>query len=35
MQLFNDVRGLVLCGIALGMLVTGVLVMVRMARFEI
>jgi tight adherence protein B len=35
MQLFNDVRGLVLCGIALGMLVIGVLVMVRMARFEI
>jgi tight adherence protein B len=35
MQLFTDVRGLILCGIAVGMLMTGVLVMVRMARFDI
>jgi tight adherence protein B len=33
--LFTDVRGLILVGIALGMLVVGILVMVRMARFEI
>jgi tight adherence protein B len=35
MTLFTDVRGLVLCGIALGMLVTGIGVMVKMAKFEI
>lgn len=33
--LFADIRGLMLVGIALGMLVTGVAIMVRMARFEI
>ncbi|HZK91688.1 MAG TPA: type II secretion system F family protein [Stellaceae bacterium] len=33
--LFTDVRGLMLCGIALGMLVTGIGVMVKMAKFEI
>jgi tight adherence protein B len=35
MVLFTDVRGLVLCGIAVGMLVTGIGVMVKMAKFEI
>jgi tight adherence protein B len=35
MPLFTDVRGLVLVGIALGMLGFGVFVMVRMAKFEI
>jgi tight adherence protein B len=35
MVLFTDVRGLMLCGIAVGMLVTGVGVMVKMAKFEI
>ena len=35
MPLFTDVRGLVLVGIALGMLAFGVFVMVRMAKFEI
>jgi tight adherence protein B len=35
MQLFTDVRGLMLCGIAVGMLMTGVFVMIRMARFDI
>lgn len=33
--LFTDVRGLMLLGVALGMLLTGVTVMVKMARFEI
>lgn len=33
--LFADVRGLMLVGVALGMLATGVAVMVKMARFEI
>ena len=33
--LFTDVRGLVLVGIAVGMLVTGIGIMVKMARFEI
>jgi tight adherence protein B len=33
--LFTDVRGLILVGIALGMLVTGIAIMVKMARFEI
>jgi tight adherence protein B len=35
MTLFTDVRGLIMCGIALGMLVTGIGIMVRMAKFEI
>jgi tight adherence protein B len=35
MTLFTDVRGLILCGIAVGMLVTGIGVMVKMAKFEI
>ena len=33
--LFTDVRGLMLLGVAVGMLLTGVGVMVKMARFEI
>jgi tight adherence protein B len=33
--LFTDVRGLMLVGIAVGMLVSGVAIMVRMAKFEI
>jgi len=33
--LFTDVRGLILCGIAVGMLVAGIGIMVRMAKFEI
>jgi tight adherence protein B len=33
--LFTDVRGLVLVGVAVGMLVTGISIMVKMARFEI
>jgi tight adherence protein B len=35
MVLFSDVRGLILVGIALGMLVAGIGIMVRMAKFEI
>lgn len=35
MPMFSDVRGLVLVGIAVGMLLTGVAIMVKMARFEI
>jgi tight adherence protein B len=35
MPLFADVRGLVLVGVAVGMLLTGVAIMVKMARFEI
>ena len=35
MTLFTDVRGLILVGIAIGMLVTGIGVMVKMAKFEI
>jgi tight adherence protein B len=35
MPLFTDVRGLVLVGVAVGMLLTGVAIMVKMARFEI
>lgn len=35
MILFTDVRGLMLLGIAVGMLVTGIGIMVRMAKFEI
>lgn len=35
MQLFTDVRGLMLVGLALGMLFTGIGIMVKMARFEI
>jgi tight adherence protein B len=35
MILFTDVRGLMLVGLALGMLVTGIGIMVRMAKFEI
>jgi len=33
--MFTDVRGLILFGIALGMLLTGIGIMVKMARFEI
>lgn len=33
--LFNDVRGLMLLGVAVGMLLTGVAVMTKMAKFEI
>jgi tight adherence protein B len=33
--LFNDVRGMILDGIAVGMLATGVLIMNKMAHFEI
>ena len=33
--LFTDVRGLFMIGVALGMLVTGVAIMIRMGRFEI
>jgi len=35
MPMFTDVRGLVLVGVAVGMLLTGVAIMVKMARFEI
>jgi tight adherence protein B len=35
MTLFNDVRGLILVGIALGMLGAGIGIMIRMAKFEI
>jgi tight adherence protein B len=35
MPLFADVRGLMLVGLALGMLGTGIFIMVRMAKFEI
>lgn len=35
MPLFQDVRGLILVGIAVGMLLTGIAIMVKMARFEI
>jgi tight adherence protein B len=35
MLLFTDVRGLILLGIATGMMVTGIGIMVRMAKFEI
>jgi tight adherence protein B len=35
MVLFSDVRGLILVAIALGMLVAGIGIMVRMAKFEI
>jgi tight adherence protein B len=33
--LFSDPRGWMLLGVAVGMLLTGVAIMVRMARFEI
>jgi tight adherence protein B len=33
--LFHDLRGHILCGIALGMLVTGITIMNKMAQFEI
>jgi tight adherence protein B len=33
--MFNDVRGLVMIGVAVGMLVGGIAIMVKMARFEI
>jgi tight adherence protein B len=33
--LFNDIRGLMLDGLALAMLGTGIGIMTRMARFEI
>ena len=35
MPLFTDIRGLVMVGIALGMLAFGIFIMVRMAKFEI
>lgn len=35
MTLFTDVRGLMLVGIAVGMLVLGIGIMIRMAKFEI
>ncbi len=35
MPLYNDIRGLILDGIALGMLSTGILIMNKMAHFEI
>ena len=35
MTLFTDVRGLILVAIALGMLVSGIGIMIRMAKFEI
>jgi tight adherence protein B len=35
MPLFTDPRGLILVGIAIGMLVTGIGIMVKMAKFEI
>jgi tight adherence protein B len=35
MPLFSDVRGLVLVGIAIAMLVIGITIMIKMARFEI
>ena len=35
MPLFTDIRGLMLVGIALGMLGTGIFIMVRMAKLEI
>jgi Flp pilus assembly protein TadB len=35
MTLFTDVRGLILVAIALGMLVAGIGIMIRMAKFEI
>ncbi|HEX3862227.1 MAG TPA: type II secretion system F family protein [Stellaceae bacterium] len=35
MPLFTDIRGLMLVGVALGMLAFGILIMVKMARFEI
>lgn len=35
MPLFSDVRGLMLLGVALGMLLSGIGIMVKMARFEI
>jgi tight adherence protein B len=34
-MLFTDVRGLVLIGIAVGMLLTGIGIMVRMAKFDV
>jgi tight adherence protein B len=33
--LFNDIRGLMLLGVAVGMLLSGIAIMVKMARFEI
>lgn len=33
--LFTDVRGLMMVGVAVGMLITGIAIMVKMARFEI
>jgi tight adherence protein B len=35
MPMFSDVRGLIMFGIAAGMLLTGVAIMTKMARFEI
>jgi tight adherence protein B len=35
MILFVDVRGLMMIGVALGMLATGIFIMTKMARFEI
>jgi tight adherence protein B len=33
--LFDDPRGIMLVGLAIGMLVTGIGIMVKMAKFEI
>ena len=35
MPLFSDVRGLMLVGVAIAMLLTGITIMVKMAQFEI
>jgi len=35
MPLFTDVRGLIMIAVAIGMLITGIAIMVKMARFEI
>ena len=35
MPLFSDVRGLILIGVAVGMLLSGIAIMVKMAQFEI
>lgn len=33
--MFEDPRGIILCGIAIGMLITGISIMVKLARFDI
>jgi tight adherence protein B len=35
MPMFLDVRGLIMCGVAVAMLIFGIAIMVKMARFEI